>query len=99
MKKLPYDYCFDYIGCIHMVSYSWMYIYGGSLHIPEGSTPQGEEKTIDQEQLIMGNVIGMMRYFQRMSKALLNFLDFYEGGDFVTNEGSQRPLAVSGSVH
>jgi len=30
---------------------------------PEGSTPQGEEKTTEQEKVAMGNVMGKMRSF------------------------------------
>jgi hypothetical protein len=47
----------------------------------------------------VGDVMGMMRYFQRMSEALINLLDRDEGRDSVPNEGSQHPPVVSGSVH
>jgi hypothetical protein len=57
----------------------------------EGSAPQGEEKTTEQEQVAVGDVVGMMRSFQRMSEALINHLDRDEGREFVPNEGSQHP--------
>jgi hypothetical protein len=41
----------------------------------------------------------MMRSFQRMSEALINRLDQDEGRVFVSNEGSQRTLAGSSSIH
>jgi hypothetical protein len=47
----------------------------------------------------VGDVMGMMRYFQRMSEALINRLDRDEGRESVPNEGSQLPPLVSGSVH
>jgi hypothetical protein len=42
---------------------------------PEGSNPQGGEQVLGQEQIAVGDVVGMMRSFQRMSKALINRLD------------------------
>jgi hypothetical protein len=42
---------------------------------PEGSNPQGDEQVLGQEQIVVGDVIGMMRSFQRMSEALINRLD------------------------
>jgi hypothetical protein len=47
----------------------------------------------------VGDVMGMMRYFQRMSEALINHLDRDEGRGSAPNEGSQCPPVVSGSVH
>jgi hypothetical protein len=47
----------------------------------------------------VGDVMGMMRSFQRMSEALINHLDRDEGRESVPNEGSQCPPVVSGSVH
>jgi hypothetical protein len=65
----------------------------------EGSDPQGEEKPTEQEQVVVGNVMGMMRSFQRMPEALINRLDRDEGREYVPNEGSYFPLVVIGSVH
>jgi hypothetical protein len=42
---------------------------------PEGSNPQGGEQVLGQEQIAVGDVIGMMRSFQRMFKALISRLD------------------------
>jgi hypothetical protein len=47
----------------------------------------------------VGDVVGMMRSFQRMSEALINCLDRDEGRVFVPNEGSQRAPASSSSIH
>jgi hypothetical protein len=65
----------------------------------EGSNPQGEEKITEQEQVVVGDVVGMMRSFQRMSKALINRLDQDEGRVSVPNEGSQCALTGSVSIH
>jgi hypothetical protein len=42
---------------------------------PEGSNPQGGEQVLGQEQIAVGDVVGMMRSFQRMSEALISRLD------------------------
>jgi hypothetical protein len=47
----------------------------------------------------VGDVMRMMGSFQRMSEALINFLDHDEGREYVANEGSQHPSVVSGSFH
>jgi hypothetical protein len=47
----------------------------------------------------VGDVVGMMRSFQRMSEALINCLDQDEGREYVPNEGSQCPPVVSSSIH
>jgi hypothetical protein len=43
--------------------------------MPEGSNPQGEEQVTEGEHVVVGDVVGMMRSFQRMSEALINRLD------------------------
>jgi hypothetical protein len=43
--------------------------------MPEGSNPQGDEQVVGQEKIAVGDVVGMMRYFQWMSEALINRLD------------------------
>jgi hypothetical protein len=47
----------------------------------------------------MGDVVGMMRSFQRMSKALINCLDRDDGRESVFNEGSQCAPNGSSSIH
>jgi hypothetical protein len=42
---------------------------------PEGSNPQGGEQVLGQEQIAVGDVVGMMRSLQRMSEALISRLD------------------------
>jgi hypothetical protein len=42
---------------------------------PKGSNPQGGEQVPRQEQIAVGDVVGMMRSFQRMSEALISHLD------------------------
>jgi hypothetical protein len=43
---------------------------GGAMHLvastPEGSNPQGEEQVVVHENISVGDVVGLMRYFQRM---------------------------------
>jgi hypothetical protein len=46
----------------------------------------------------VGDVVGMMRSFQRMLEDLISRLDQDEGRTFVPNEGSQHPRVVSNSV-
>jgi hypothetical protein len=46
----------------------------------------------------VGDVVGMMRSFQRMSEAFINLLDRYEGKASVPNGGSQCFPAGSSSI-
>jgi hypothetical protein len=39
--------------------------------MPEGSNPQGDEQVVGQEHIVVGDVVGLMRSFQRMSEALI----------------------------
>jgi hypothetical protein len=43
--------------------------------MPEGSNPQGDEQVVGQEQIAVGDVVGLMRSFQCMSEALISRLD------------------------
>jgi hypothetical protein len=43
--------------------------------MPEGYNPQGEEQVIGHEKIVVGDVVGLMRSFQRMSEALINRID------------------------
>jgi hypothetical protein len=47
----------------------------------------------------VGDVMGMMRSFQRMLEVLINRLDHNEGRESVLNEGFQIPHVVSGRIH
>jgi hypothetical protein len=75
----------------------------GMLHLSasatEGSAPQGEEQATEQKQVAIGNVVGLMRSFQRMSEVLINCLDWDERRDSVPNEGSHHPPVVGSSIH
>lgn len=42
---------------------------------PEGSQPQGGERVLEQEHIVVGVVIGMMRPFQCLSEALISRWD------------------------
>jgi hypothetical protein len=66
---------------------------------PERSNPQEDEKNVEQEKIVVGDVVSMMRSFQRMSEALINHLDRDEGRAYVPNEGSQCAPAGSSSIH
>jgi hypothetical protein len=70
-----------------------------STSTPKGFAPLVEGQDNEQEKFTMGDVMGMMRYFQRMFEVMINRLDRNEGRESVSNEGSQRPPVVSGSVH
>jgi hypothetical protein len=65
----------------------------------EGSNPQKEEQTTEKEKIVVGDVVGMMRFFQRMSEALINCLDRDEGTTSVLNEVSQHAPIGSSSIH
>ena len=57
---------------------------------PKWSNPQGGEQVLGQEQIAVGDVIGMMRSFQRMSEALISRLD---------RDEVHRPLQVAFTVN
>ena len=48
---------------------------------PEGSNPQGGEQVLGQEQIAVVDVVGMMRYFQRMFEVMISRLDRDQGAD------------------
>jgi hypothetical protein len=66
---------------------------------PEGSNPYGYEETIDEEKFVVGDVVGMMRSFQRISKGLIDYLDQVEARAFVPNEGSEHASTGSSNLH
>jgi hypothetical protein len=67
--------------------------------MPEGSNPQGGEQVLEQEKIAVGDVVGMMRSFQRMSEALINRLDRDEARALTPAEVPLRAPAVIGSIH
>jgi hypothetical protein len=67
--------------------------------MPEGSNPQGGEQVLEQEQIAVGNVIGMMRSFQHMSEALISRLDRDEARAWTPAEVPPRAPVVIGSIH
>ena len=66
---------------------------------PEGSNPQGGEQVLGQEQIIVTDVVGMMRSFQRMSEALISRLDRDEARAPTPAEVPPRAPAITGSIH
>jgi hypothetical protein len=68
---------------------------------PEGSNPQGGEQVLGQEQIAVGDVIGMMRSFQRMSEALISRLDRDEARARhpLRFHRAHRPLQVAFTVN
>jgi hypothetical protein len=66
---------------------------------PEGSNPQGDEQVVGQEQIVVGDVVGMMRSFQWMSEALINHLDRDEARASAPPEGPLRAPVGTGSIH
>jgi hypothetical protein len=67
--------------------------------MPEGSNPQGEEHVVRHEHIAVGDVVGMMRSFQRMSETLINHLDRDEAKALAPPEGPPCSLAGTGSIH
>ena len=67
--------------------------------MPEGSQPQGGERVLDQEHIAVGIVIGMMRPFQHLSKALISHWDRDEARAPAPPEVLPRAPAVTGSIH
>jgi hypothetical protein len=67
--------------------------------MPEGSNPQGGEQVLEQEKIAVGDVVGMMRSFQRMSEALINRLDRDEARAPTPAEVLLRAPADTGSIH
>jgi hypothetical protein len=77
---------------------------GGGTTPPVASTPkwpcpQGDEQVIKKEQIEIGDVVGMMRSFQRMFEALINRLDRDEARAPAPAEVPPRAPAVTGSIH
>ena len=66
---------------------------------PEGSNPQGGEQVLGQEHISVGDVVGMMRSFQRMSKALISRLDRDEARAPTPPEVPPCASAVTGIFH
>jgi hypothetical protein len=66
---------------------------------PDGSNPQGGEQVLEQEQIVVGDVIGMMRSFQHMSEALISRLDRDEARALAPAEVLPCAPAVTGSIH
>jgi hypothetical protein len=67
--------------------------------MPKGSNPQGGEQFLKQEQIAVGDVIGMMRSFQCMSEALINRLDRDEARAPAPAEVPPRAPTVTSSIH
>jgi hypothetical protein len=66
---------------------------------PEGSNPQGDEQVVRQEKIAVGDVVGMMRYFQWMSEALISHLDRDEARASTPPEGPPCAPVGTGSIH
>jgi hypothetical protein len=67
--------------------------------MPKGSNPQGEEKVVGQEQIVMGDVVGLMRSFKRMLEALISHFNRDEARASTSPEGPLHTPAGTGSVH
>jgi hypothetical protein len=65
----------------------------------ERYNPQEVEQNVEQEKIVVGDVVSMMRSFQRMLDLLINLLDRDEGRVLVPNEGLQCALAGSSNIH
>jgi hypothetical protein len=65
----------------------------------EGSNPQGEEQVVGQEHIFVGDLVGLMRSFHRMSEDLISRLGIYEARALAPPEGPLRTPADTGSSH
>jgi hypothetical protein len=65
----------------------------------EGSNPQGEEQVFRQETIVVGDMFGLMRSFQRIYEALISHLDRDEARAPTPLEGPPCSLASTSSIH
>jgi hypothetical protein len=66
---------------------------------PEGSNPQGDDQVVRKEHIVVGDVVWLMRSFQRMSEALINHLDRDEARAPTPSEGPPRAPVSTSSIH
>ena len=67
--------------------------------MPEGYNPQGDEKVVEQEKIVVGDVVRMMRSFQLMFEALMNHFDRDEARALTPTEVPPRALVSTSGVH
>jgi hypothetical protein len=66
---------------------------------PEGSKTRADEQVFGQEQRVVGDVVGIMRSFQRMSEALISHLDRDLARVMAPLKGPPCTLVDIGSIH
>jgi len=66
---------------------------------PEVYNPQGEEQVVGKEHIVVGDVVGLMRSFQRMSKAWIIYLDRDETRVSTPPKGPPCTLVGTSSIH
>jgi hypothetical protein len=66
---------------------------------PEGSNPQGDKQVVGKKQIVVGDVVGLMRSFQWMSEALISHLDRDEARAPTPPEGPPCAPVGTGSIH
>jgi hypothetical protein len=66
---------------------------------PEGSNPEGDEQVIGQDQIVVGDVVGLMRSFQQMFEELISHLDRDEARALTPLEGPPGAPVGTGSIH
>jgi hypothetical protein len=66
---------------------------------PKGSNPQGDEQVLGQEQIVVGDVVRMMRSFQHMSEALISHLDRDEARAPTPTEVPPHAPTVTSNIH
>ena len=67
--------------------------------MPEGSNPRGDEHVVGQEQIVVGDVVGLMRSIKCMNEALINHLDRDEAWASTPPEGPPHAPVGTGSIH
>jgi hypothetical protein len=66
---------------------------------PEGSNIKGDEQVVEQEQVAVGDVVGLMRSFQRMFEEPIIHLDRDEARALTPPEDPLRALVGTSRIH
>jgi hypothetical protein len=66
---------------------------------PKGSKPLEDEQVVEEEQIDVGDVVGLMRSFQQMFEALISRLDRDKARAPVPPEGPLRASVGNDSIH
>jgi hypothetical protein len=65
----------------------------------EGSKPQGDKQVIGKVQIVVSDMVVLMRSFQWMFEPLINRLDRDEARESTPPKSPLRALVSTGSIH